>query len=120
MASSRDSEARLGLVEYLLRLQGDLSKARASAAADNLTFGIDRVTVEVDIFYQATEPSASDRDVPEFWILDSGPVDDDQSGRNRQHLLVQLSSRPDSADVGEPGDVAMTPFLPPGSVKDAE
>jgi hypothetical protein len=120
MEMSRESDAQLGLAEYLTQLQAELSRALAQREADDIKFSVDGVTVELDIIYTLTQSAGSPTSVkPEFWLLGPGAQAGAGSAhRNQQHLIVQLTRKPETAD--EPEDVAAASLWPPTRSAEAE
>ena len=122
---SLESDARLGLAEYLTRLQAELSKARVQAESDNLKFSADGVTLEVDISYTLTQSAELPATVkPEFWVLGSAAQEakdgDGTAHRDMQHLIVRLTPRPEAADAEESEVVSVISSLPRAPLPDAE
>jgi hypothetical protein len=123
MAMPRGPDARVGLAEFLTELQTELSKARSRADRRDLEFSVDGVTLEVDVSYTLTE-SRDDAPTgvkPEFWVVGSATQNaSDAAGSahsQTQHLIVQLTRRPETADADESDHVAPLSLLPPAPLK---
>ncbi|HJV02570.1 MAG TPA: trypco2 family protein [Burkholderiaceae bacterium] len=111
----QEQDARLGLAEYLTALQAELHSASAQAEQHDLPFGVDSVTLEIDIsFTLARSAEARSPGEPEFWVTDVTAQANDRNAPaphwGMQRLTVRLSPRALVADAVQPND------LPPSSL----
>lgn len=117
------SDGRIGLEEYLTGLQAALSKSREQAELDKLMFGVDGVTVEVDVSYTIGQRAGSSTTAgPEFWVLGTAAQGAKEAGgvsdRNTQRLVVRLTQRPADPELDASAEVAATSSPPRPSLPD--
>lgn len=109
----QEHEAGLGLAEYLTALSAELHSASAQAELHDLPFGVDGVTLEIDISFTLARnaESRSTREL-EFWVTAATAQANNRSApaphRGMQRLTIRLSPRSLVADVASPNDVPPT------------
>ena len=122
---SEKSDTRLGLSEFLVELVAELSKARSQMEKDNLNYGVDDVTLELDIAYTLTQSADTSTKVkPEFWVLRRGSRDAEDglpsAQWNMQRLILRLTPRLEVVHAGESEYVETISSLLPARLVDVE
>lgn len=107
---SQEHDARLSLAEYLTALSAELHNASAQAELHDLPFGVDAVTLEIDIsFTLARYAESQSTTEPEFWVTAATEQANNRSApapqRGMQRLTVRLSPRSLVDDAALPNDV---------------
>jgi hypothetical protein len=101
----------------MAELVAELSKARSQTDKDNLNYGVDEITLELDIAYTLTESADTPNKVkPEFWVLrrDWRDAEDESPSAqwNMQHLILRLTPRLEDVRAGESEYVGTMSRLP--------
>ena len=116
MSDDAGSHSHLRFADFLTGLRAELSRAQAQAEEDGLRFGIDQITVELDLF---CDPASSDasrrRSTMEFRVGVPWVQDNARAGQvPTQRVSVRLSPRPARLEADVDEDIpAPAPLLPP-------
>lgn len=108
----------------LTELGAVLSKARAQMEKQQPNYGVDEVTLELDIAYTLTQSANMPTKVkPEFWVLGRG-LRDAKDGVpsaqwDTQHLILRLTPRMEDIHARE-SDIERISRLPPKRQADVE
>lgn len=98
-------EVGLGLAEFLVALQFELSKARARAETQDLGFGFDGITLEMAVSYTANQVDPS----PRLWVHEAATPLAEDSVLVGHRLIIRLTPQV-ATSPSPPGDVPSIAF----------
>jgi len=122
---SERPDVQLGLSEFLTELVTELSKARTQSEKDNLNYGVDAVTLELDVAFTLTQSADTPTKMkPEFWVLQRGSRDAEDglpsAQWNMQRLILRLTPKLEDVNAGEIEYVETIARLPSARLGDVE